>query len=201
MSAFPTVRTALNRLMIPLRPLLQQPWVERALEQLDDAVLLLSHPLRALRVRRAVGSARDNTAALTRVVVWLQIKLAEQDITADIYARVKRTASTYRKMRCRNVPVEEILDVRGVRIIVRDAATCYQVLALVHESFDQLPGQLDDYVAQPKENGYRSLHTVIRDAQGLTCEVQIRSRAMQRVAEQGSAAHWRYKLSQPVPGP
>jgi len=123
----------------------------------------------------------------------MEAMLAEYGIPARISTRLKSIASIHRKMQRRRVEMGDVHDVRGVRIIVNDLPTCYQVLELVHQSLEPVPDKFDDYIRHPTGNGYRSLHTVVIDREGKTFEVQIRTSDMHRVAELGSAAHWRYK--------
>ena len=111
----------------------------------------------------------------------------------DISARPKHIYSIYRKMIRKGVPFEEVSDVRGVRIVVPEKADCYVSLGLIHAHWRPIPGTFDDYIAAPKENFYRSLHTAVVYDDGRTLEVQIRTREMHQNSEYGIAAHWRYK--------
>jgi len=112
---------------------------------------------------------------------------------AMITARPKHINSIYKKMQRKGVPLEQIYDVRAVRVIVENLPQCYLVLGIVHNLWRPIPGEFDDYVANPKDNFYRSLHTAVLDSQGKTLEVQIRTWQMHEDAEYGIAAHWRYK--------
>jgi GTP pyrophosphokinase len=108
--------------------------------------------------------------------------------------------------------LEQVHDVRALRIIVPDVAACYQALSLLQRTLPTLPDHCDDYIAHPKRNGYESIHATVLDENGYPCEIQIRTPAMHRIAESGAAAHWRYKAaclrprerylgSQPDPSP
>ena len=110
-----------------------------------------------------------------------------------ITARPKHIYSIYKKMKRKDLPLEQIYDVRAVRVIVDRKVDCYVVLSIVHDLWRPIPGEFDDYIASPKDNFYRSLHTAVYDEQGKTLEVQIRTRDMHEDAEYGIAAHWRYK--------
>lgn len=112
---------------------------------------------------------------------------------AVISARPKHIYSIYKKMSRKDLPLEKIYDVRAIRVIVEEQNQCYLVLGLIHTMFRPIPGEFDDYVAAPKDNFYRSLHTAILDNRGKTLEVQIRTWEMHEHAEYGIAAHWRYK--------
>jgi len=112
---------------------------------------------------------------------------------ATITARPKHIYSIYKKMHRKDLPLEQIYDVRAIRVIVTEQTQCYLVLGVIHTMFRPIPGEFDDYIAAPKDNFYRSLHTAVLDDRGKTLEVQIRTRDMHEHAEYGIAAHWRYK--------
>jgi guanosine-3',5'-bis(diphosphate) 3'-pyrophosphohydrolase len=119
--------------------------------------------------------------------------LSHAGIQADVTARPKHIYSIYRKMVRKGVPFELVHDVRGVRIIVPDTPSCYAALGFIHAKWRPIPGEIDDYIAAPKDNFYRSLHTAVLYDDGKTLEIQIRTQDMHQSAEYGIAAHWRYK--------
>ena len=123
----------------------------------------------------------------------LQQALFEQGIAAMVDGRPKHIYSIVRKMRGKSLPFERVFDIRALRVVVPGVADCYQALSWVHEHFVPIAEEFDDYIAKPKANGYQSLHTVVRDADGGPIEVQIRTQAMHDHAENGVAAHWAYK--------
>ena len=123
----------------------------------------------------------------------LQQALATQGIEATVEGRPKHIYSIVKKMRGKALPFERVFDIRALRVVVPSVADCYQVLSWVHEHFVPIAAEFDDYIAKPKANGYQSLHTVVRDADGGPIEVQIRTQAMHEHAEHGVAAHWAYK--------
>ena len=123
----------------------------------------------------------------------LQLALAAQGIAASVEGRPKHIYSIVRKMRGKSLPFERVFDIRALRVVVPGVADCYQALSWVHEHFVPIAEEFDDYIAKPKANGYQSLHTVVRDADGGPIEVQIRTQAMHDHAEHGVAAHWAYK--------
>jgi RelA/SpoT family (p)ppGpp synthetase len=124
----------------------------------------------------------------------LRAELAKYNITnVQITARPKHIYSIYKKMKRKDLPLEQIYDVRAVRVIVDEEPQCYMVLGIVHKLWRPIQGEFDDYIAAPKDNFYRSLHTAVMDGHGKTLEVQIRTAKMHEDAEYGIAAHWRYK--------
>jgi GTP pyrophosphokinase len=123
----------------------------------------------------------------------LQQALAGQGIAALVEGRPKHIYSIVRKMRGKSLPFERVFDIRALRVVVPSVADSYQALSWVHEHFVPIAEEFDDYIAKPKANGYQSLHTVVRDADGGPIEVQIRTQAMHDHAEHGVAAHWAYK--------
>lgn len=135
----------------------------------------------------------DSRAYIERVEGDLQELLAAADIKADMSGRKKHIYSIYRKMNRKGRTFEEIYDVIGIRILVETVQECYSVLGIVHSRWHPIPGEIDDYIATPKESMYQSLHTAVIGPDGHAVEMQIRTREMHRVAEHGIAAHWRYK--------
>ncbi|MDE0000370.1 MAG: bifunctional (p)ppGpp synthetase/guanosine-3',5'-bis(diphosphate) 3'-pyrophosphohydrolase [Rhodospirillaceae bacterium] len=141
-------------------------------------------------LRRSRGSQRQ---FLRRIVSKLKKRIAEREIEARLVAREKRLYSIYSKMRRKHIPLSEIVDVFGVRIVVADIDTCYRMLGLVHELYKPMPGRFKDYISIPRVNGYQSLHTTLFGPKSMPLEVQIRTEEMDQVAERGIAAHWQYK--------
>ena len=119
--------------------------------------------------------------------------LGAHGLRAEVQGRPKHLYSIWKKMQGKRLDFAQVLDLRAVRVIVRDVAGCYAVLGRVHELFRPVAGEFDDYIERPKPNGYQSLHTVVLDGGGRAVEVQIRTQAMHEHAEHGVAAHWAYK--------
>jgi len=119
--------------------------------------------------------------------------LKQAGINSEISARSKHIFSIYRKMERKGIPFDLVYDVRGIRIIVPDIPACYSTLGVIHTHWRPIPGEFDDYIAVPKDNFYRSLHTAVVYDDGNTLEIQIRTPEMHINAEYGIAAHWRYK--------
>lgn len=141
-----------------------------------------------LEIRR---SQREQEMAEIKSV--LHKYLYDSNIIAEISARPKHIYSIYKKMMRKEIPFDMIYDIRGVRILVPSIPECYSALGVIHTHWRPIPGEFDDYIAVPKDNFYRSLHTAVVYDEGKTLEVQIRTPEMNRNAEYGIAAHWRYK--------
>ncbi len=124
--------------------------------------------------------------------------LSAAGIRAQVTSRIKSPCSARDKMDRLGIPLGKLHDACGVRVVVRDEPTCYAALETVHRLWPHLPEAFDDYIVAPKANGYQSLHTVVRLACGHPAEIQIRSVRQHRTAEQGRAAHWRYKHEVPT---
>ncbi len=123
----------------------------------------------------------------------LEAELRARSISASVSGRPKHIYSIVKKMRGKSLPFEQVFDIRALRVIVPSVKDCYATLSWVHEHFESIPQEFDDYIAKPKPNGYQSLHTVVRDGDGRATEIQIRTQAMHDHAEHGVAAHWAYK--------
>ncbi|PKN31182.1 MAG: (p)ppGpp synthetase, partial [Deltaproteobacteria bacterium HGW-Deltaproteobacteria-20] len=136
---------------------------------------------------------QERMRLIRQAIAILQEKLPEQGIRAVVNGRAKHLYSIYKKMQRKRVGLDQIHDVSAVRVITEQVGDCYAALGLVHSIWVPLPGQFDDYIARPKENLYRSLHTTVVGPEGKPLEIQIRTREMHDYAEYGVAAHWAYK--------
>ena len=123
----------------------------------------------------------------------LEFRLAAKGIDAEVHGRAKHIYSIWRKMSHKSIDFSEVYDVQAVRVLVERIDACYGVLGVVHTSWPHIPTEFDDYIANPKENGYRSIHTAVIGPVGKTLEVQIRTREMHDEAELGVCSHWAYK--------
>ncbi|WP_110673865.1 MULTISPECIES: RelA/SpoT family protein [Salinicola] len=165
--------------------------------ELEDLSFQAIHPMRAERIKRAVARARGNRRSTMRQIQSsLQRRLDEDDLTGSVVGRQKHLLSIYRKMHDQRKPFAEIMDVFGFRIITDDVDNCYRILGAVHNLYKPVPGRFKDYIAIPKANGYQSLHTTLFGPSGMPIEVQIRTREMEAMANNGIAAHWLYKAGQ-----
>jgi GTP diphosphokinase / guanosine-3',5'-bis(diphosphate) 3'-diphosphatase len=136
---------------------------------------------------------RAREAYVRRAMSVLRRALEEHQIQAELSGRPKHIYSIWKKMQRKGADLGEIYDVHAIRVLVEDKNDCYAALGVVHALWRPIPGQFDDYIAMPKQNGYQSLHTAVVALDGKPLEVQIRTHAMHRVSEVGVAAHWRYK--------
>lgn len=162
--------------------------------ELEDLSLRYLEPEAYKQIAGWLAEKRvDREAYITRFVETLAKELKSSGITADVTGRVKHIYSIWRKMQRKGKDFGEIFDVRAVRILVNDVRDCYAALGVVHSLWQHVPGEFDDYIATPKENNYRSIHTAVIGPQGKTVEVQIRTHEMHNQSELGVAAHWRYK--------
>lgn len=135
----------------------------------------------------------DRQRYINDVIKILKQELDQVSIEADISGRAKHIYSIWRKMRRKGIGFSQVYDIRAVRILVPTVRDCYSVLGVVHSLWRNIPNEFDDYIASPKENGYRSLHTAVIGPEGKVLEVQIRTHAMHEEAEYGVCSHWRYK--------
>ena len=162
--------------------------------ELEDLAFRVLEAETYVRIARLLDDNRSGRERFIQSALGqLRGVLAENGIAADIAGRPKHIYSIWKKMRKKDAPIGELYDLRALRVLVDDVPTCYAVLGLVHALWVPIPSEFDDYIARPKPNGYRSLHTAVIGPEGKTLEVQIRTREMHAQAELGVAAHWRYK--------
>jgi len=162
--------------------------------ELEDLAFRESHPAEYQQIKQALAEKRiDRELYIEEVKRLLAAELQRAGITAEIAGRPKHIYSIYRKMQRKQMAFDQLFDVRAVRIIVETVAECYAALGVVHNLWPFLPSEFDDYIATPKDNNYRSIHTAVKGPDGRPLEVQIRTRDMQSEAELGVASHWRYK--------
>jgi GTP diphosphokinase / guanosine-3',5'-bis(diphosphate) 3'-diphosphatase len=162
--------------------------------ELEDLGFKSLYPKRYRVIEREVKRSRGNQKEfLPKIVANLRQALERAGIAGDVDARQKHLYSIYTKMRRKRVPLNEIIDVFGVRVVVGSVDECYRVLGLAHGLYRPMPGRFKDYIAIPRVNGYQSLHTTLFGPNGMPLELQIRTREMNEMAESGIAAHWQYK--------
>ena len=162
--------------------------------EMEDLVFRAQEPQVYRHIANMLEERRaEREAALEERRAYIEKALRALGMDAEVSGRPKHIYSIVRKMRGKKLDFAHIYDVRALRVIVPTVQDCYAALAWVNEHYTPVPGEFDDYIAKPKVNGYQSLHTVVRDADGKPWEVQIRTRAMHEHAENGVAAHWAYK--------
>src|SRR5258706_2040929 len=189
------LRRAAGRQTLELfAPLANRLGVSEVKWELEDFAFRYTEPDLYKKIAQLLDEKRnDREAYIQRVIARLDGDLAAMGIKPTIQGRPKHIYSIWRKMGGKNVPFEKLYDIRAVRVIVSNVHECYTVLGLVHDLWTPIEGEFDDYIARPKSNGYRSLHTAVVGPEGRTLEVQIRTQEMHEQSEMGVAAHWRYK--------
>ncbi len=162
--------------------------------QLEDLCFRYLHPEAYAAIDAFLErTAEDREAYTARVVGELQDLLVANGIPCEVSGRAKHRYSIYRKMRDQGIELSEVADLLAFRVIPEDVGSCYAALGVVHAHFPPVQNKIKDYIARPKPNGYQSLHTTIIGPEERRIEVQFRTPEMHRVAEEGIAAHWRYK--------
>ena len=162
--------------------------------ELEDLCLRYLEPETYKDIAKKLDGRRaDREEYIEQVIDVLQEKFSELHISAEVTGRPKHIYSIWKKMHRKAVPFEQIFDLRAVRVLVDSVADCYAAIGVVHGLWRHIPGEFDDYIATPKANMYRSIHTAVIGPEDKTLEIQIRTHDMHQHAELGVAAHWRYK--------
>ena len=162
--------------------------------EFEDLGFSAMYPMRASRIDAALRSARGHRKELVdKIRHQIESTLVQEGHQVEVIGREKHLYSIYKKMKSKKKSFAEIMDIYAFRIIVDSVDTCYRVLGCVHSLYKPVPGEFKDYIAIPKANGYQSLHTVLMGMHGVPIEIQIRTREMEDMANNGIAAHWLYK--------
>lgn len=162
--------------------------------ELEDLAFRYLEPEAYKSIAKLLDEKRlDRESYIKQVVTEIKNALAKENIYAEVFGRVKHIYSIWRKMLRKHLDFSDIYDVRAIRVLVPEIRDCYGALGVIHSLWQHIPKEFDDYIATPKENGYRSLHTAVIGPSGRTLEVQIRTFEMHQEAELGVAAHWLYK--------
>ncbi|HTI46256.1 MAG TPA: bifunctional (p)ppGpp synthetase/guanosine-3',5'-bis(diphosphate) 3'-pyrophosphohydrolase [Casimicrobiaceae bacterium] len=162
--------------------------------ELEDLCLRMLEPAEYKRIAKLIDERRvDRERYIDDVIATLQRELEASGLAAEITGRPKHIYSIWNKMRRKQTTIDALYDIRAVRILVDSVRDCYTALGVVHHLWTPLAREFDDYIARPKANDYRSLHTAVIGPEGKPLEVQIRTREMHQHSEYGVAAHWRYK--------
>jgi GTP pyrophosphokinase len=191
----PGVRERLARETLDLyAPLANRLGVWQLKWELEDLAFRFIEPDTYKRIARLLDEKRvEREGFIQEAQTVLREMLKHAGLHAEVSGRPKHIYSIWSKMQAKQLAFDDVFDVRALRVIVDEVSQCYQVLSLVHERFTPISAEYDDYIARPKPNGYKSLHTVVLDPGGRPLEIQIRTRQMHALAELGVAAHWRYK--------
>jgi GTP pyrophosphokinase len=162
--------------------------------ELEDLAFRYSEPQTYAEIARTLKEKRtERVGFIEAFQQTLEKELTAEGIEAEISGRPKHIYSIYRKMQRKDRGIESLYDIRAVRLLVESIGDCYAALGIVHNLWSYIPGEFDDYIANPKDNDYQSLHTAVVGPEGKTVEIQIRTHDMHSHAELGVAAHWRYK--------
>jgi GTP diphosphokinase / guanosine-3',5'-bis(diphosphate) 3'-diphosphatase len=169
--------------------------------ELEDLAFETLHPDESAELMREIESKRhEHEHWLRQVQTDIEQKLSREDIPARVEGRVKRGYSVYQKLKRQKITLDQVYDVLAVRIITDSVKNCYAALGVIHNEWHPIPGRIKDFIAMPRPNLYQSLHTSVIGPGGITFEVQIRTAEMHRIAEEGIAAHWKYKEGSRGPG-
>ena len=175
-------------------PLAHRLGMAKVKSELEDIAFSYLHHDEFLEIKRLVDNTKEERKDYIENFIRTMIRtLSELGIKAEVKGRFKHFYSIYRKMYQKGKEFDDIYDLMGVRVIVEDKATCYHVLGIVHSQYTPVPGRFKDYIAVPKSNNYQSIHTTIVGPLGKFIEIQIRTKDMDKIAEEGIAAHWNYK--------
>ncbi|MBL0161649.1 MAG: bifunctional (p)ppGpp synthetase/guanosine-3',5'-bis(diphosphate) 3'-pyrophosphohydrolase [Bryobacterales bacterium] len=162
--------------------------------ELEDLGFQYLDPPAYHEVTEAIEVKRQaNEQVLDEIRDTVLVKLAEEHIPVRVQARVKRPWSVYQKLKKQRIDIDQVYDLLGVRIITDSVKNCYAALGVIHNEWHPIPGRIKDFIAIPRPNLYQSLHTSVMGPMGVSFEVQIRTEEMHRLAEEGIAAHWKYK--------
>lgn len=178
-------------------PIANRLGMNRIYAEFEDLGFKAMYPMRASRIQSAVKSSRGNRKEIVnKIQESITHCLEREGLPGEVSGREKHLYSIYQKMRGKRKAFNEIMDVYAFRIVVDKVDTCYRVLGAVHNLYKPFPGRFKDYIAIPKANGYQSLHTTLFGMHGVPIEIQIRTREMEELANNGIAAHWLYKTKE-----
>lgn len=162
--------------------------------ELEDLSFRYLQPEEYKRIAQQLDERRlDRQAFIERVTKRIREEMQQAGIEGEVTGRVKHIYSIWRKMQRKKISFSEVYDIRAVRILVKEQRDCYAILGIIHTLWKAIPQEFDDYIALPKENGYRSLHTAVIGPDAKVLEVQIRTYEMHEQSEFGVCAHWQYK--------
>jgi GTP pyrophosphokinase len=162
--------------------------------EMEDLAFRVLSPQTYREIAQMLDAKRiERQSFIDQIVLQLQEELKAAQIQGEVLGRPKHIYSIWKKMEGKSLDFANLYDVRAFRVLVDDVKSCYAVLGIVHNVWQPVPREFDDYIARPKPNGYQSLHTVVMNEDGTAFEIQVRTQEMHQQAEYGLAAHWRYK--------
>ncbi len=162
--------------------------------EMEDLAFRVLLPQTYREIAKMLDAKRiERQSFIDQIVLQLQEELTAAQIEGEVLGRPKHIYSIWKKMEGKSLDFANLYDVRAFRVLVEDVKSCYAVLGIVHNVWQPVPREFDDYIARPKPNGYQSLHTVVMNDDGTAFEIQVRTQEMHQQAEYGLAAHWRYK--------
>jgi GTP pyrophosphokinase len=168
---------------------------------LEDLAFQTLEPEAWTELKREIESKRqENEECLRQIQLQIEQKLSRENIPARVEGRVKRAYSVYLKLKRQRIALDQVYDLLAVRIVTDSVKNCYAALGVIHNEWHPIPGRIKDFIAIPRPNLYQSLHTSVIGPGGAAFEVQIRTEEMHRIAEEGIAAHWKYKEGRKGPG-
>jgi guanosine-3',5'-bis(diphosphate) 3'-pyrophosphohydrolase len=175
-------------------PIANRLGIGRIRSELEDLSFRHLHPRESDELTKAVAEKMAVSGdVVERIKTTLQQTMAENEIEGEVFGRVKSMYSIFQKMRRQEIDIGQLYDYLAFRIVTPSVKDCYACLGIIHQMWRPVPGRIKDYIAMPKPNFYQSLHTTVVAEKGQPFEVQIRTREMDLIAEQGIAAHWKYK--------
>jgi guanosine-3',5'-bis(diphosphate) 3'-pyrophosphohydrolase len=177
-------------------PIANRLGLNKLFRELQDTAFQLIYPHRAAVLDKAMQHANRNRRELfARILESITAQMMESHVGAEVFGREKNLYSIYKKMEDKHLTFSQVLDIYGFRVVVTDTPSCYLAIGALHSLYKPVPGKFKDYIAIPKANGYQSLHTTLIGPYGTPVEVQVRTKEMHHVAQQGVASHWLYKDS------
>jgi GTP pyrophosphokinase len=175
-------------------PLAHRLGIDWMKSELEDLAFKYLHPDLYEDIQRKIAKKeKERTRYIDEVNRILMKKLYENHIDGEVTGRIKQIYSLYLKMKEQNINFDQVYDITAFRVIVNAVKDCYDVLGIIHSLWKPIPGKFKDYIGLPKENMYQSLHTSVIGPYGERIEIQIRTREMHKIADEGIAAHWKYK--------
>ncbi len=179
-------------------PLAGRMGMQSVRDELEDLAFHVLDPVARTSVMRRFASLRSSQGnVVEEITADLEALLARSGVPAQVMGRAKRPYSIWRKMEAKNLTFQRLSDIWGFRVVTETEDDCYVALGAIHRRWAAVPGRFKDYISQPKQNGYRSIHATVSGRDAKRVEVQIRSREMHDVAESGIAAHWSYRDGAP----